>query len=42
MADRLKDQPPMMWDWYTRYYQVVLHSRANALYCERLAGRNLC
>ncbi|MCW5853334.1 MAG: class I SAM-dependent methyltransferase [Anaerolineae bacterium] len=30
-----------MLDWYTRYYQVVLDSRANALYCERLAGRNL-
>ena len=36
------DPPPTMHDWYTRYYQAVLDSRANALYCERLAGRNLC
>ncbi len=42
MADREDDQPPMMQDWYTHYYQVVLASRANALYCERLSGRNLC
>ncbi len=31
-----------MWEWYTRYYAAVARSRANAVYCERLSGRNLC
>ena len=33
---------PPMWEWYTRYYAAVATSRANAVYGERLAGRNLC
>ena len=33
---------PPMWEWYTRYYAAVADSHANAMYCERLAGRNLC
>ncbi|MFN8497641.1 MAG: class I SAM-dependent methyltransferase [Anaerolineae bacterium] len=37
----MSDKPPM-YEWYTQYYAAVASSRANALYCERLAGRNLC
>lgn len=31
-----------MFDWYTRYYTAVHHSRANAIFNQRLAGRDLC
>jgi hypothetical protein len=31
-----------MFDWYTRYYSAVQLSRANAIFNERLAGRDLC
>lgn len=36
------DSEPVMWDWYQRYYDAVATSHANALYCERLFGQNLC
>jgi ubiquinone/menaquinone biosynthesis C-methylase UbiE len=31
-----------MFDFYTRFYQAVASSAANAEYCERVYGRNLC
>jgi ubiquinone/menaquinone biosynthesis C-methylase UbiE len=31
-----------MFDFYTRYYQAVASSEANAEYCARVYGRNLC
>jgi SAM-dependent methyltransferase len=31
-----------MFDFYTRFYQAVAASAANAKYCERVYGRNLC
>ncbi len=31
-----------MYDFYTRYYQAVASSKANAEYCARVYGRNLC
>ena len=31
-----------MFDFYTRFYQAVATSAANAEYCERVYGRNLC
>jgi len=33
---------PMMFDFYTRFYTAVASSAANAAYCERVYGRNLC
>ena len=33
---------PMMFDFYTRFYQAVASSAANAEYCTRVYGRNLC
>ena len=33
---------PMMSDFYTRFYAAVTDSVANAAYCERVYGRNLC
>ena len=33
---------PEMFDWYTHYYSVVASSHANALYCEKVYGKNLC
>lgn len=39
----MADQPlPMMFDFYTRFYQAVVSSAANAEYCARVYGRNLC
>lgn len=35
-------EKPQMWDWYTQYYAVVASSQANAQFCERLHGHNLC
>ena len=38
-----KNNPePMMFDFYTRFYAAVASSAANAEYCERVYGRNLC
>ena len=31
-----------MFDFYTRFYDAVASSAANAEYCERVYGRNLC
>lgn len=31
-----------MFDFYTRFYEAVAASAANAEYCERVYGRNLC
>ena len=31
-----------MFHWYSDYYAAVEVSRANAAYCERVFGRNLC
>ena len=31
-----------MFDFYTCFYQAVASSAANAEYCERVYGRNLC
>lgn len=31
-----------MFDFYTRFYEAVASSAANAEYCERVYGRNLC
>ena len=31
-----------MFDFYTRFYRAVATSAANAEYCERVYGRNLC
>ena len=31
-----------MFDFYTRFYRAVATSAANAAYCERVYGRNLC
>ena len=31
-----------MFDFYTRFYQAVASSAANADYCARVYGRNLC
>ena len=31
-----------MFDFYTRFYQAVVSSAANAEYCARVYGRNLC
>ena len=33
---------PVMFDFYTRFYAAVSASTANAAYCERVYGRNLC
>jgi len=33
---------PMMFDFYTRFYAAVASSSANAEYCQRVYGRNLC
>jgi len=33
---------PMMFDFYTRFYHAVASSKANAEYCEKVYGRNLC
>jgi ubiquinone/menaquinone biosynthesis C-methylase UbiE len=37
------DHPaPVMFDFYTRFYNAVTSSAANATYCELVYGRNLC
>ncbi|MBN2048585.1 MAG: hypothetical protein JW750_12140, partial [Anaerolineaceae bacterium] len=36
------DAEPVMFDFYTRFYTAVATSKANATYCERVYGRNLC
>ena len=33
---------PPMFDFYTRFYDAVVGSAANAEYCARVYGRNLC
>ena len=33
---------PPMFDFYTRFYDAVAGSAANAEYCARVYGRNLC
>ncbi|NTW45159.1 MAG: hypothetical protein HGB14_12200 [Anaerolineaceae bacterium] len=33
--------PPMMFDFYTHFYQAVASSKANAEYCAKVYGRNL-
>ncbi len=33
---------PFMFDFYTRFYEAVATSAANAEYCARVYGRNLC
>lgn len=39
----MADQPLLiMFDFYTRFYQAVVSSAANAEYCARVYGRNLC
>ncbi len=38
----MSEQASSMYDWYTRYYAAVASSQANAEYCQRLFGRNLC
>lgn len=39
----MTDQPlPMAFDFYNRFYQTVVSSVANAEYCARVYGRNLC
>ena len=34
--------PPMMFDFYTRFYHAVASSDANAEYCAKVYGRNFC
>lgn len=36
------DTPPFMFDFYSRFYDAVATSAANAEYCARVYGRNLC
>ncbi len=36
------EKPPMMFDFYTRFYHAVASSKTNAEYCEKAYGRNLC
>lgn len=36
------DPEPIMFDFYTRFYRAVATSAANAEYCQRIYGRNLC
>ena len=36
------DAAPFMFDFYTRFYHAVAASAANAEYCARVYGRNLC
>lgn len=39
----MTDQPlPVMYEFYSRFYQSVVSSAANAEYCARVYGRNLC
>ena len=33
--------PPMLFDFYTRFYHAVASSKANAEYCAKVYGRNL-
>lgn len=33
--------PPLMFDFYTRFYHAVASSKANAKYCAKVYGRNL-
>lgn len=40
-AERLRRDRPPIYYWYKDFYQVTRSSRANALLCERLYGRNL-
>ena len=37
-----EDSLPPMFDFYTRFYAAVATSAANAEYCARVYGRNLC
>ena len=42
IARQLRDERPPIWYWYKEYYQSVQTSKANAIFCERLYGKNLC
>ena len=41
-ARQLRKERPPIWYWYKEYYQAVQTSKANAIFCERLYGKNLC
>ena len=42
IARQLRDERPPIWYWYKDYYQVLQTSKVNAIFCERLYGKNLC
>ena len=42
LVDRVSQQYSLHAWFYDEYYQAVLHSRAHALFCERVYGKNLC
>jgi ubiquinone/menaquinone biosynthesis C-methylase UbiE len=41
-ARQLRKERPPIWYWYREYYQAAQTSKANAIFCERLYGKNLC
>ena len=42
LASRFFQQYSLLARFYDKYYQAVLHSKAHALFCERVYGKNLC
>lgn len=42
IARQLREERPPIWYWYKEYYQAIQNSKANAVFCERLYGKNLC